>query len=252
MKETKSTGSDRRTAKRPFLRGLVHGIPIGLGYLSVSFGFGIAAVRSGLSVTDASVISLTNLTSAGQAAGINIIAAGGTLAEMALVQFVINLRYALMALSLSQKLDKSFTLPHRLLAAYGITDEIFAVCSCQPGNIVPAYMYGVIAISTLGWVLGTFLGALMGEILPRSVTAALGLMLYGMFIAIIVPPSKKHKSVLAVVCTAAALSVACRYLLPNLSGGFSVIICAAAASVLGALIFPKDDDDTAENEEAAE
>ena len=221
-----------------FSKGLLHGLPIGLGYLSVSFGFGIQAVRCGISVADASLISLTNLTSAGQAAGIDIIAQHGTLAEMALVQLLINLRYALMGLSLSQKLDPSFGFFHRLLASYGITDEIFAVCIGRKKPVTPAYMYGVILIATVGWVLGTFLGALLGEVLPAPITAALGLMLYGMFIAIIVPPAKKERSVLAVVLCAAGLSVMCKHLFPKLTSGFSIIICAAAASVLGALLFP--------------
>ena len=225
-----------------FKKGMLHGLPIGVGYLSVSFGFGIQAVRCGISVADASIISLTNLTSAGQAAGIDIIAAQGTLAEMALVQLLINLRYALMALSLSQKLDNSFGFLHRLIASYGITDEIFAVCVGQEEPVTPKYMYGVISVATVGWVLGTFLGALLGEILPASVTAALGLMLYGMFIAIIIPPAKKQRSVLAVVILAALLSVLCKYLLPMLTSGFSIIICAAAASVFGALLFPREED----------
>ena len=227
----------------PFIKGLLHGIPIGLGYLSVSFGFGILAVKSGLSVLEASLISLTNLTSAGQAAGVEVIAAGGTLIEMALVQLTINIRYALMALSLSQKLDQRFTLPHRLLAAYGITDEIFGVCAAQEEKLRPAYMYGIISISTAGWVTGTFLGAAAGELLPAAVSAALGIMLYGMFIAIIVPPARKQRSVLCVVLAAAALSIACKYLLPGLSGGFAVILCAVAASVLGALLFPREEED---------
>ena len=227
----------------PFIKGLLHGIPIGLGYLSVSFGFGILAVKSGLSVLEASLISLTNLTSAGQAAGVEVIAAGGTLLEMALVQLTINIRYALMALSLSQKLDQRFTLPHRLLAAYGITDEIFGVCAAQEEKLRPTYMYGIISISTAGWVTGTFLGAAAGELLPAAVSAALGIMLYGMFIAIIVPPARKQRSVLCVVLAAAALSIACKYLLPGLSGGFAVILCAVAASVLGALLFPREEED---------
>ena len=230
-------------SRSAFLKGLLHGIPIGLGYLSVSFGFGILAVKSGLSVLEASLISLTNLTSAGQAAGVEVIAAGGTLLEMALVQLTINIRYALMALSLSQKLDPGFTLPHRLLAAYGITDEIFGVCAAQEEKLRPTYMYGIISISTAGWVTGTFLGAAAGELLPTAVSAALGIMLYGMFIAIVVPPARKQRSVLCVVLVAAALSIACKYLLPGLSGGFAVILCGVAASVLGALLFPREEED---------
>ena len=228
---------------RNFFNGLGQGIPIGLGYLSVSFGFGIMAVRAGLSVSEASLISLTNLTSAGQAAGVEVIASHGSLLEMALVQLTINIRYALMALSLSQKLDSSFTLPHRLLAAYGITDEIFGLCSAKSGKLKPFFMYGVIVIATLGWVLGTFLGAAAGELLPAPVTAALGIVLYGMFIAIIIPPSRKSKSILCVVLIAAALSCVCKYLLPMISSGFAVILCAVAASVLGAVLFPREEEE---------
>ncbi len=230
--------------KSEFVKGMSAGIPIGLGYLSVSFGFGIMAAGAGLSVFEAFMISLTNLTSAGQAQGVSIIAAGGTLIEMALVQLVINIRYALMAISLSQKLDDSFTFPRRMLAAYGITDEIFAVCSTVKGTLKPQYMYGVTLVSMLGWVSGTFLGASAGEILPASVTAALGLVLYGMFLALIVPPARKEKSILLVVVIAAALSCVCRYLVPSLSGGFAVIMCALVASAAGALLFPKKEDET--------
>ena len=226
-----------------FLRGAAAGIPIALGYLSVSFAFGITAVRAGLTYFQASVISLTNLTSAGQVAGVEVIASSGSLLEMAAVQLTINLRYALMGISLSQNLDKSFTLPHRILAAYGITDEIFAVCSTNEEPIKPAYMYGMTAIATLGWVSGTFIGGFAGKALPAAITAALGIVIYGMFIAIIVPPSSKHKSILFTVLCAAALSFLCRYLVPQLSAGFAVIICAVVSSVLAALFFPKKDEE---------
>lgn len=232
--------------KSYFLKGISHGIPICLGYLSVSFGFGITAVASGLSTLEASVISASNLTSAGQAAGVGIISAGGTLLEMILVQLTINIRYSLMGLSLSQKLDKKFTTPHRLLASYGITDEIFAVCSAQKQPLTPAYMYGMILISMIGWVMGTFLGASAGQLLPESVTSALGIVLYGMFIAIIVPPSRKNKSVMWVVLGAAILSVIFKYLLTFVSSGFAVIICAIAAAALGAFLFPVKDEEEKE------
>lgn len=232
--------------KSYFLKGISHGIPICLGYLSVSFGFGITAVVSGLSTLEASVISASNLTSAGQAAGVGIISAGGTLLEMILVQLTINIRYSLMGLSLSQKLDKKFTTPHRLLASYGITDEIFAVCSAQKQPLTPAYMYGMILISMIGWVMGTFLGASAGQLLPESVTSALGIVLYGMFIAIIVPPSRKNKSVMWVALGAAILSVIFKYLLTFVSSGFAVIICAIAAAALGAFLFPVKDEEEKE------
>ena len=138
--------------KQLFLKGIKDGIPIFLGYLSVSFGFGILCINLGLSITSAVTISLTNLTSAGQVAGVGIIAACGTIVEMILAQLVINLRYSLFAISLSQKLDSSFTTPHRIVAAFGITDEIFAVSYAQEGKVKPWYMYGLILISAAGWV----------------------------------------------------------------------------------------------------
>lgn len=225
---------------------MCHGIPIALGYLSVSFGFGILAVQSGLSVFEAAMISITNLTSAGQAAGVAIIAAGGLLTEMILTQLVINIRYALMSLSLSQKLDGSFTLLHRFLASFGITDEIFAVASAQPGKITPPYMYGMIFVSWVGWTAGTVMGAAAGELLPAAVTSAMGIVLYGMFLAIIIPPSRKERSVLMVVAIAAAISILFKYLFTAVSGGFAVIISAVAASAVAAAVFPVKDEEEEE------
>ncbi len=224
--------------QKPFVKGLSHGIPICLGYFSVSFGFGILAVKSGLQAIDAILISLTNLTSAGQAAGVGIIAAAGTLLEMAITQFVINLRYSLMGLTLSQKLSDKFTTVHRLIASFGITDEIFAVAVSQKDKLVPSYMYGLIMISATGWVSGTALGAVAGLALPASLTAAMGILLYGMFIAIIVPAARKCKKDLIVILLAAAFSAIFKYLLPSVSFGFAIIISAILAAVIGALLFP--------------
>ena len=228
--------------KKEFTQGMRHGIPIMLGYLSVSFGFGIKAVRAGLNTWEASLTSLTNLTSAGQAAGVEIIAAGGTLLEMALVQLIINIRYSLMALTLSQKLDRGFTLPHRMLAAYGITDEIFALCAARVKPLTPAYMYGMTLSATFGWVLGTTLGAAAGQLLPASLSNAMGILLYGMFLAIIIPPARKERSVLFAVIIAALMSLICKYLLTFISEGFAVIICSVLGAALTAAIFPLPDD----------
>lgn len=222
---------------------MTHGIPIALGYISVSFGFGIAAVRAGLSVAAAVGISASNLTSAGQAAGVEIIAAGGTLIELALSQLVINLRYSLMGLSLSQKLDDSFTVPHRLLASYGITDEIFAVAAAQPGKLKPSYMYGLILISALGWTGGTLLGAVAGQALPQMFTAAMGILLYGMFIAIIIPPSRKSRSVFGAVLIAALISLLFKFVFTKISVGFAIIISASVAAAVMALIAPVPDEE---------
>ncbi len=228
--------------RKPFWKGVTHGVPIALGYLSVSFGFGILAVRLGLPAWSAVLISVTNLTSAGQAAGVEIIAAAGTLLELALTQLVINLRYALMGFSLSQRLDDTFTTSRRLLVSFGITDEVYAVASSQPGRLSAPYMLGLISTPVLGWSFGTLLGAVAGQLLPAPVTDAMGLVLYGMFLAIILPPARRDRRVLLVVLLAAAGGVAFHFLLPMVSGGFAVIISALAAALVGALLFPVEEE----------
>ena len=236
------TETIRQPSRRnDYITGLHHGIPIALGYLSVSFSFGIAAVSQGLDWWVAVLISMTNLTSAGQVAGLGIIVAGGTYVEMALAQLVINLRYALMSLSLSQKLCENYPTLHRALTGFGMMDEIFAVASGQPGEVRPAYMYGLITLPFLGWSGGTLLGGLAGTLLPEMLCAVLGLAIYGMFIAIIIPPARDSVGVCAVVVFAAALSCALRYIpvFSGVSSGFSIIICAVLASVCGALVFPR-------------
>lgn len=223
---------------KDFWQGIKNGVPIGLGYLSVSFGIGILAAGYGFSTLTATLVSATNLTSAGQAAGLAIMAAGGTLIEMLLTQFVINLRYALMGISLSQKLSLSFTTGHRFIAAFGITDEIFAVASARNCAVTPLYMYGLIAVSFVGWVGGTILGAAAGHLLPAQIVSAMGITLYGMFLAIMIPPAKKSVGVLFVIFLTAGLSLLFEYCIPAVSSGFAVIICAVVASVIGALLFP--------------
>ena len=221
-----------------FLRGIRHGIPIALGYLSVSFTFGMKAVGDGMTPLQALLISATNLTSAGQFAGLPLMTGGASLIEMALTQLVINLRYALMAMSLSQKLDSSFNTFHRMAASFGITDEIFAVAAAQEGLLTPPYMYGLILVSFLGWTAGTALGAAAGELLPAAIIDAMGIVLYGMFLAIIIPPARKMRSVLAVVLAAALLSTMFKFLLPAVSSGFVIIISAVASATMGAALFP--------------
>lgn len=223
-----------------YSEGFKDGIPIGLGYLSVSFSFGIMAVNSGLPVWIAVLISMTNLTSAGQFAGIGLISSGAPYIEMALTQLVINLRYALMSLSISQKTDKSFSVLHRLVISFGITDEIFAVASGKAHEIGKKYMYGLTTAPYLGWSAGTLFGAIAGNILPESVSSALNIALYGMFIAIIIPPAKKSNSVLLVIILSVLLSFLFKYapFINKLSSGFAIIICAIIASLFGALLFP--------------
>ena len=228
-----------------YRRGLLHGLPIALGYISVSFAFGIQATSLGLSPLQATLISLTNMTSAGQLAGLQLMAAGAPLMEMALTQLTINLRYALMSLSLSQKLDGTMNTLHRLLLSFGNTDEVFAVASQQPGKIGRAYLYGLTNGPWLGWTLGTLLGALAGSVLPEAVTNALGIAIYGMFIAIILPPFRRQREVRAVVIIAVALSCLMTLLpaLSFISDGFRIILCAIAASALGAWLMPQPEED---------
>ena len=226
--------------KHNFLRGLKHGVPIGLGYLSVSFTFGMKAVADGLSPLQALLISMTNLTSAGQFAGLPLIIAQASLIEAALTQLIINLRYALMSLSLSQKLDKDMNTPRRMFFAFANTDEIFAVASSQPGKVGHVYLDGLMVAPYIGWAMGTLLGAVAGQLLPEFVRSCLGIAIYGMFLAIILPPARKSKPVRVVVLIAVALSLCFRYIpmLGQVSSGFVIIICAVAASALGAVLFP--------------
>lgn len=226
--------------KGNFLKGIRHGIPIALGYLSVSFAFGIQAVGIGLTPLQAVLISLTNVTSAGQLAGINLMAAAAPLTEMALTQLTINLRYALMSLSLSQKLDGSMTTLHRMLFAFCNTDEIFAVASSQPEKVGKWYLYGLMLTPYLGWGLGTLLGSVAGTLLPVFFRTALGIAIYGMFLAIIIPPSRKDRAVRIVVLMSAVMSIALKYLpgLRAIPSGYAIILCAVAASCVGAALFP--------------
>lgn len=227
-----------QTKKLSFLNGLNDGIPIALGYLSVSFTFGITAVGMGIPPLVAILISLTNVTSAGQVAGIGIIAAGGGLAEMAAAQLVINLRYSLMSLSLSQKLDKRYSMFNRVTTAFCVTDEVFAVASGQTDALPARYMYGLELLPFVFWSGGTAIGALLGSVLPDMIKSALGIAIYGMFLAIIIPPAKKSRGVLFTVLFGAGMSSVLANF-PAISSGISIIICAVCAAAAGALLFPR-------------
>ncbi len=194
------------------------------------------AVQKGLAPWIPVTISMTNLTSAGQFAGLSIILAGGAIAELAVTTFIINLRYMLMSLALSQKLDPSVTLLERCLIAFGNTDEIFAVAIQQEGRLHTAYMAGLITSPYLGWSLGTLAGATATSLLPETVQSALGITIYAMFIAIILPPARKSRPVLAAVLIAAGTSCLLQY--AGLSGGWAVILAAGAAAGFCALRYP--------------
>ncbi len=234
-----------KTTQNSYIYGLGKGLPIALGYLSVSFGFGISAVAKGIKPLEIILISLTNLTSAGQVAGVAVIAAYGTIIEMILTQLVINIRYCLMGLALTQKLDRSFTTLHRLIASFGITDEVFGVAASEKGLIGRRFMYGLITLPYFGWAIGTALGVYAQNILPSSVCAALGIAIYSMFMAIIIPPSRDDKGVLWTVMIASIMSCGFYYLpyLSGLSQGFAIIICGFAAAGVMAYIAPRDTED---------
>ena len=213
-----------------FRKGLKDGIPIALGYFAVSFSFGLLAVKGGLTSFQAVIISLTNVTSAGQFAGL----------EMILTQFIINLRYSLMSLSLSQKLGEAVGIKERLVIAFANTDEIFAVAMGHVKELTFGYMIGLQLLPIVGWTGGTLFGAVASGILPKSISSALSLALYGMFVAIVMPVAKKSRPVAIVALVAAAISCVLYYvpIFKFISTGIAIIISTVAASVIGAIFFP--------------
>lgn len=232
---------NRRTA---FATGVKDGIPICLGYLAVSFTFGIMAKNANLSVWEAVLISATNVTSAGQFAGLSLITAGASYLEMAFTQLIINLRYCLMSCALSQKLSQSTPFFHRFFIAYGVTDEIFGISVSLKDKLHPFYSYGAISVAVPGWVMGTFLGIVSGNILPERVISALSVALYGMFIAIIIPPSRENKVLAGIVAIsmAASLIFSIAPVLCQISSGFRIIILTILIAGIAAALFPVTDD----------
>lgn len=222
-----------------YMRGLRYGIPIGLGYLSVSFTFGIMAVSYGLSWWQAVLISMTTVTSAGQFAGIGVMLYPGQYIEMLISQLTINIRYSFMSISLSQKVDSKFKGIYRWLLGFMMTDEIFAVASSET-NVTRSFFAGLSTIPYLGWTVGTLIGALLGNVLPHRLMSALSLAIYGMFVAIVVPEMKRRRTVIFVVIMALIFSCLFYYvpLLNRISSGLSISICAILAAVLGAVLFP--------------
>ena len=226
-----------------FQKGLRDGVPICLGYLSVSFTFGMMVVNSGLPSWLAVLISMTNLTSAGQFAGTDLIIAGGAYLEVAVTTFIINIRYMLMSLSLSQKVEQRMPIWQRLLLSFGITDEIFAVAMQKKSSINARYFAGLMTLPYFGWAIGTLLGATATSFLPEALRGPLQIAIYGMFIAIIIPPATKIRPVALVVIASALLSCAFRWIpgINQLSSGWVIIICAVVVSAFAALRYPVSD-----------
>ncbi|MEE1025736.1 MAG: AzlC family ABC transporter permease [Acutalibacteraceae bacterium] len=219
-------------------KGIKDGIPIFLGYLAVSFTFGIAAKKAGVSPLEAVLMSATNLTSAGQFAALNIIANSSTYFEMAVTQLIINLRYCLMSSALSQKLSSKMLYWHRFLISFGVTDEIFGVSISVKDKLSPCY--GLMTAAIPGWTLGTFLGIMSGSLLPGNVVSALSVALYGMFIAVIIPPARKSKIIAGIVTISMILSLAFAKLplLKNITSGFRIIILTVIIAGIAAFLFP--------------
>lgn len=218
--------------------GVKDGLPIGLGYLSVSFTFGILAVSKGLSWIQAGLISLTNITSAGQVAGLGIMTAAGGILAMIISQIIINLRYSLMGISLSQKADKTMTPLLRILLAYGITDEIFGVAVSKKHEFGARYFFGLTILPVTGWVTGTVIGALLGQVFPDFLTNALAIGIYGMFVSIILPKAKHDKVILnasLLACIVSCLFTYVPFLSGHVSSGTAIIIAAVVAALAAVL-----------------
>lgn len=230
-----------------FKTGLRRGFPVGVGYFSVSFGFGALAAVQGIRALDATLISLTNVTSAGQFAGLTLIAAGATLWEMVLTMIVVNSRYALMSLALGQRLGPEVGFLPRMAVAFFNTDEIFALVMAERMQLTPSFVVGVGLLPVLGWAGGTLLGALAGAALPIALRTALGVMLYGMFIAVVAPVARRERPVLIAVILALICSCLFAWVpgLREVSSGVSIVVCTVAASAVCAVLFPVSDDEEA-------
>lgn len=233
--------------KEDFLRGLHNGIPICLGYVSVAFTFGMMCTENDLPFWIAVLISMTNLTSAGQFAGTALIIGGGSFIEIGITTFVINLRYMLMSLSISQKVEASLSVPKRLLMSFGVTDEIFGVSMQTKGNISFAYFMGLMTLPFWGWAGGTLIGATAVSLLPEMVRSALGIAIYGMFLAVIIPPARTERAIAWVIVIAALISCVLYYvpLFSGISSGWMIIICAVVTSSIAAVLWPVADEEEA-------
>ena len=230
----------RSENRRWFVQGLRNGIPIALGYFAVAFTLGIAAKKAGFTPLQAFVSSFTTNASAGQYAGIALIQAGAGLFEIGVMEAVANARYLLMSASLSQKFSAETPFFHRFIVGYDVTDEIFGVSVSVPGYLNPFYTYGAMTLALPGWSLGAMLGVIFGTILPAAVVSALGVGVYGMFIAIVVPPARRSRVIAGVVLVSAAAGFAVSRLsfFAALSPGLRTILLTVVLSAAAALLFP--------------
>lgn len=237
------TKGQPQSNKEWFLRGLKNAVPINLGYLAVAFAIGIAARNAGMNALQSGLMSATMLASAGQFALISLIDNGAGYFEIVTTSLIVNLRYLLMSCSLTQKLSEKTEKIHRFLIPLGITDEIYALSVTVEGGLNPFYTYGMTVCAAPGWILGTVLGVLVGNILPPSVSGALVVLMYGMFLAIVIPPIKKNHFIGLLVGASMLLSwlFSITPVLKELSSGFKVIILTVALSAAAAALKPVDE-----------
>lgn len=230
--------------KQWYAKGLRDGLPIAFGYFAVSFALGITAKNAGFTAFQAALTALLTNASAGAYAGFTLVAAGASYFEMALMQFIANARYLLMSTALSQKLDKKTGLIHRLIIGFDITDEIFGITVAVKDKLDPWYAYGAMTVSIPGWAAGTYLGVVMGNVLPAIIVNALSVGLYGMFLAIIIPPARRDKTVaaLVIISMAASFIFAKAPVLSMIPEGVRIIVLTVAISLLAAIFYPREEE----------
>ncbi len=224
--------------KKEFYQGFKDGIPIGIGYFAVSFALGIAMKKVGLTWLEGFFMSLCNVASAGEYAGIQVIASHGSYFEMILMTFVANARYTLMSCSLSQKLDSNVSIRQRIGIGYAITDELFGLAYARKGMVEPFYYYGAMAASILPWALGSAFGIILGNILPLAIVSCLSVALYGMFLAIIIPEGKENSFVMFLILLSFLLSFLSSLFLTNISTGNRIILLTVCISIFAAIFKP--------------
>lgn len=232
--------SSTKFSRRVLYEGMRDGFPIALGYFAVSFSLGIAARNAGLTPMQGFWASLLNNASAGEYAAFTLIAAKATYWEVAVITLIANARYLLMSCALAQRFAPETPFFHRLIVGYDVTDEIFGITIARPGYLNPYYTYGAILLAAPAWAIGTALGIMAGNALPLRIVSALSVALYGMFLAIIIPPARKNRIVAGLVALSFALSFACEYLpgVAALSSGTRTILLTVLISGAAAVLFP--------------
>lgn len=236
--------STHKNLKYNFLHGMKDGVPIGLGYFAVSFSLGIAAQSAGITPFQGLIMSMLNNASAGEYAGIAAIKANASYIEIALLILIANARYLLMSCSLSQKLSPDLPLIHRMLIGFNVTDEIFGIGIAHSYPLPPSYMYGASAVSIPSWALGTMFGIIAGNMLPVNIVTALSAAIFGMFIAIIIPPCRENHFMLGVILVSFLISSLFAIIpgIASLSESVRIIILTLLIAGAAAIIRPVSDE----------